>query len=117
MSENQPNRYYHWGPYLHKTKLPQAVCRDILARGRLTHTDHRQNLAGVIERQFLLGEDDRKHIESLLLAPLLAYVRERARYHGQEAKIVLMQIDEVWINIMKPGDFNPPHNHVGGDIS
>jgi len=40
MSENQPNRYYHWGPYLHKAKLPQALCRDILSRGRQTHTDH-----------------------------------------------------------------------------
>jgi len=117
MSTNQPNHYYNWGPYLHKTKLPQAVCKDILARRSQTHTDHSRNLAGVIERQFLLGEDDRKHVESLLQAPLLAYVRERARYHGQEANVVSMQIDEVWINIMKPGDFNPPHNHVGGDIS
>lgn len=117
MSENQPNSYYHWGPYLHRAKLSQALCRDILARGRQTHTDHSQNLAGVIERQYLLDEDDRKHIESVLQDPLWAYVRERGRYHGEKVNVVSMQLDEVWINIMKPGDFNPPHNHVGGDIS
>jgi uncharacterized protein (TIGR02466 family) len=117
MSVNQPKTYYHWGPYLHKTKLPQSVCKDLLARGRQTHTDHSNSLAGVIEKQFLLGEDDRKHIESILREPLWAYVRERALYHGEEVKTVAMQIDEVWINIMTPGDFNPPHNHVGGDVS
>lgn len=117
MSANQPKTYYHWGPYLHKTKLPQALCHDILTRGRQTHTDHSRSLAGVIEKQFLLCEDDRKHIESILEEPLSVYVRERAVYHGEEVKVVSMQLDEVWINIMKPGDFNPPHNHVGGDIS
>ena len=117
MSDNQPNKYYHWGPYLHRAKLAQGLCRDILARGKQTRTDHSQNLAGVIEKQYLLGEDDRKHIESLLQDPLWAYIRERARYHGEKANVASMRLDEVWINIMKPGDFNPPHNHVGGDIS
>ena len=115
MSENRPNNYYQWGPYLHKTRLPKAVCKDMLARGRQAHTDHSQNLAGVIERQFLFGEDDLRHIDSTLQEPLLEYLRERARYHRQVANIVPMKVDEVWINIMKPGDFNPPHNHVGGD--
>ena len=117
MSGNQPNSYYNWGPYLHRTRLPQSVCKDILVRGRQTHTDHSQSLAGVIGRQSLFGEDDRKHIESILQDSLWAYARERARYHGEEVNVVSMQIDEVWINIMKAGDFNPPHNHVGGDIS
>jgi Putative 2OG-Fe(II) oxygenase len=97
--------------------LPQELCRDILARGRHPHTDHSRNLAGVVERQYLLGEDDRKHIESVLQDPLWAYVRQRARYYGEKADVVSMELDEVWINVMRPGDFNPPHNHVEGNIS
>lgn len=117
MTATRSKTYYNWGPYLHKAKLPLAVCKDLLDRGRQTYTDHSRNLAGVIEKQFLLGEIDRKHIESILQDPLWVYAQEKALYHGEEIKPVSMRLDEVWINIMKPGDFNPPHNHVGGDIS
>jgi uncharacterized protein (TIGR02466 family) len=56
-------------------------------------------------------------IESILRDPLWGYVRERACYHKEKVNVVSMRLDEVWINIMGPGDFNPPHNHVGGDVS
>lgn len=112
MNTSQPKKYYNWGPYLHKTKLSEPVCKDLLHRGTQTRTDHSRNLAGVIEQQFLLTEDDRRHIESILQEPLWAYVCERALYHGGEVTPASMQLDEVWINIMSPGDFNPPHNHV-----
>lgn len=117
MSNNRANRYYNWGPYLHRTKLPQPLCREILARGRQAHADHSHNLAGVVERQYLLGEADRNYIEAVLQDPLWTYVRERALYHGEKVSVASMRVDEVWINIMRSGDFNPPHNHVGGDIS
>ena len=113
--ENQPKSYYHSVCTCTKRKLPTPYV-DILDRGRQTYTDHSKNLAGVIEKQFLLGEDDRKHIEFCKTRFGHTFAKV-ALYHGEEVKVVSMHLDEVWINIMKPGDFNPPHNHIGGDIS
>ncbi len=48
---------------------------------------------------------------------LWEYVRERACYHSMKPNVASMKLDEVWINFMQPGDFNPPHNHFGGDVS
>lgn len=117
MSTGETKNYYHWGPYLHHAKLSQVQCGDILARGRKATIDHSRNLAGVIEKQFLFGEHDRKHIESILQEELWNYVKEREIYHRERSNVASLRLDEVWINIMRPGEFNPPHNHSGGDIS
>jgi uncharacterized protein (TIGR02466 family) len=97
--------------------LRQDVCDDLLARGLRSRVDHSSNLAGVLEREYLLAEEDRRYIEALLEDELSKYAHERARYHGERPAIVSFRLDEVWINIMGAGDFNPPHTHYGGDIS
>lgn len=109
--------YYHWGPYLHRSSVRQEVCDDLLARGLRSRVDHSANLAGVLEREYLFPEEDRRHIEALLNDELSIYARERSLYHGERPVPVSFRLDEVWINFMGAGDFNPPHTHYGGDIS
>lgn len=111
------DRYYHWGPYLHRSTVRQDVCDALLARGLQSSIDHSANLAGVLKREYLLAEEDRRHVEALLENEFSNYARERSRYHGERPEPVSFRVDEVWINIMGAGDFNPPHTHYGGDIS
>ena len=109
--------YYHWGPYLHKAIVRTDVCNDLLARGLRSRTDHSANLAGVMKGEFLLAEEDRRHVETTLQGEFSNYARERSRYHQEQFRPISFHFNEVWINIMAAGDFNPPHTHYGGDIS
>lgn len=109
--------YYRWGPYLHKAHLTQQVCVELLARGLQSRIDHGAHLAGVIKGEYLLFERDRLYIEELLQDEFCNYARERSQYHQEGSKTLAFRLDQVWINIMGPGEFNPPHTHYGGDIS
>ena len=109
--------YYHWGPYLHKVSVREEVCNELLERALRSRSDHSANLAGVIQGEFLLSEEERRHIELTLQDEFSNYTRERALYHKEQCLPIAFHIDEAWINIMTAGDFNPPHSHYGGEIS
>ena len=94
--------YYHWGPYLHSSSLRQDVCDDLLARGLRSGVDHSANLAGVLKREYLLAEEDRRHIEALLEDEFSNYARERSRYHGERPEPVSLPDGEAAESFPEP---------------
>ena len=68
--------------------------------------DYRKNLAGHIREEYQLAETVKPHVNRLL-APL---VEQYARFHDLPKKIGL---GNVWVNLQRKHEFNPPHTHDG----
>jgi len=111
-------KYYHWGPFLFHVKITPKECQMILREGKKTRKkpyDFRHDLAGHLSEEY-------KFTEPKNFAWFQKYLEAYANGYndmwrkGKGHTISAFRIDSLWINYMKAGDFNPPHNH-SGDIS
>jgi len=108
--------HYHWGPFLFRSTISDEF-RDLILkeghRARKTTPSMNDKLAGHLDEQYELPpEPFMGHLTSYLAAYCVGFNKWRGR--GQmkpDAKLL-----KLWINFMKAGDFNPPHDH-SGDLS
>jgi uncharacterized protein (TIGR02466 family) len=105
--------FYYWGPFLFKTKILDKEVKDILSFCKKNKKlDFRHELAGHISDEYLLNN---KNIYPILLPYLSTYIK--ARYECMNISFSgKIEINTVWVNYMKQGEFNPPHTH-SGDLS
>jgi len=105
--------FYHWGPFLYKTKLPDESIEKILSFcKRDILLDYRKELAGHINEEYLLNTDD-------LFAILAPYINSYVLALYEQRGVVIhknIKMTRAWVNYMKQGEFNPPHTH-SGDLS
>ena len=83
-------KYYHWGPFLFQSQITSAECELILNEGKRCRKK-----------------------SNYFHAYAVAYNTWRGDKGTMESKF---QLTALWINYMKAGDFNPPHEHAG-DLS
>ena len=110
-------RYFRWGPFLFHTEVTQEECDMILKEGkkcRRKSNDYRSELAGHLleEYKFL----DAEGIISWLKNYFNAYASAYNKWRGEGTMKPNFTLTSLWINYMKNGDFNPPHDH-GADLS
>jgi uncharacterized protein (TIGR02466 family) len=110
-----PYKFYHWGPLLCKFKLlPEELnqLRRLCKKGKIY--DHRKELAGVIEGEYVIN----KHAYERIISPYLeAYSTQIfPKFYGKELGKKL-ETHIVWVNYMKPGECNPPHLHTNCQFS
>ncbi|QOI68991.1 putative 2OG-Fe(II) oxygenase family protein [Pelagibacter phage Mosig EXVC030M] len=117
-----------FGPLIKKYKVEEDFRLEMLNRGKSTNKDWREHLAGHIdvENQFTKKEDI--IFFSKGITPLLTdYVEHFNRDYKDWANVSrsdtkhswknkqnlkdVLKIEQLWINFMKAGDFNPPHFH------
>ena len=107
--------FYYWGPLLFRITLsPKDIqaLKNICKEARLEQTDHRTKLAGIIKEELLINSE--KYTE--IIKPYLEnYQMTYQNFHGKKLKHI--QTESVWVNYMKKGEFNPPHNHTGCNLS
>ena len=100
--------FYHWGPFLYKTKLTNESIEKILSFCKKDILlDYRKELAGHIDEEYLLNNDD--------LFPILApYINSYVLALQEKMGVVInknIKMTDAWVNYMKQGEFNPPHSH------
>jgi len=105
--------FYHWGPFLYKTKLPDKSIEKILSFCKKDILlDIRKKLAGHIDEEYFLNTDN--------LFPILApYIKSYTLALYEQRGVVInknIKMTSAWVNYMKQGEFNPPHIHTG-DLS
>jgi uncharacterized protein (TIGR02466 family) len=102
--------FYHWGPFLYKTKILDEEVKKILSFCKKKKSlDSRRLLAGHIKEEYKLNS---KEIFPVLTPYLSSYVQ--ALY--EQRRIIIkknIEMRDVWVNYMKQGEFNPPHMHEG----
>lgn len=105
--------FYYWGPFLYRVKISNKEKNKILTFCKKNKKfDYRLNLAGHIKQEYKL---ENKKIFPILFPYINSYVLARQK----EMSIFFegdIKIDQVWVNYMKQGEFNPPHFHTA-DIS
>ena len=104
-------RYYHWGPYLFQTKLPQYVIDRLLIDGTKTTRNWNHQLAGHLKSQFEYDEETQDWFCNEIQPIIQAYRKGHSEYHNLDNITVEYAMTSLWINYMKSGDYNPPHTH------
>lgn len=102
--------YYHWGPFLYKTKVSDKVIKKIFSFcKRDKEKDMRNRLAGHIKEEYELNAED--------IMPLLSpYFQSYLKAAAENNNIIInkkLKMKSVWVNFMKEGEYNPPHTHTG----
>ena len=120
MSKITNVKYNHinWGPYVMKTTMPNYIIKRLLKDGNKLRKEDSYNhkLAGHLNHQFLYKAETQNWFYREINPILNAYREGHCKYHGIENLSVELSFDDLWVNYMKAGDFNPLHTH-GGDYS
>jgi len=116
MIENIKYTYMNWGPFVLKTKIPEYIIKELLTQGKKAKQSYNKSLAGHLKDQFLYPVNVQNWFYKEITPILQAYREGHCKYHGIENLNVELSFDDLWVNYMKAGDFNPMHTH-GGDYS
>ena len=106
-------KFPYWGPFLFQAEVPKIITKKLLKYSPKKQS-YRKNLAGHIKDEFAYPKD----IFMRYLKPYCyTYLNAASNYYGIKNFKDLDIIDSPWINYMKAGEFNPPHNHPLGLFS
>jgi len=108
--------HINWGPFVMRTKMPNYIIKRLLTDGKKLKETYNHRLAGHLDNQFLYSNKTQNWFYKEIQPILNAYRDGHCKYHGIDNLPVELSFDDLWINYMKSGDFNPIHTH-GGDYS
>ena len=103
--------YSNWGPFLFKTTMPDYIIKKLKTEGKKAKTSYNKSLAGHLANQFLYPPKVQQWFYSEIHSIIQAYRNGHCKFHGIEELNVELQADDLWVNYMQPGDFNPMHTH------
>jgi uncharacterized protein (TIGR02466 family) len=106
----------NWGPFVMKTKMPDYVIKKLKIEGTKAKVSYNKSLAGHLDHQFLYPQKIQEWFYNEINPIIGAYRNGHCKYHGIEELNVDFTANDLWVNYMQPGDFNPVHTH-GGDYS
>jgi uncharacterized protein (TIGR02466 family) len=108
-------KYYHlnFGPYLFKTTVEEYIIQKLLEEGEKTKYSYNYQLAGHLKNQFLFNYDAQKWFYNEIHPIINAYRNGHCDYHNLPKRDLEFNCKDLWINYMKPGDYNPIHTHAG----
>jgi len=113
---NVKSTHMNWGPFVMKTKLPDYIIKKLKTEGKKAKESYNHALAGHLKNQFLYPQQVQEWFYTEIHPIIQAYRNGHCKFHGIEELNVDLQADDLWVNFMEPGDFNPVHTH-GGDYS
>ena len=105
--------FFHWGPFLYKTKLTYEEVEQIKSLCKKNKKkDIRKNLAGLIKQEYSISN---KKLFPIIFNYLDSYIRASCEHYN----IILgkkVTLKKSWVNYMTKFESNPLHNH-NEDIS
>ena len=119
--EKQVNRKLEYGnipfgPYVMFTKIPEDIRIRLLKDGRKDLASYHKKLAGHLHTQLKYNPDTTQWFYKETNFIWQAYRQGWSKWAGHPNETVELNAHDLWVNFMKPGDFNPVHTH-GGDYS
>jgi hypothetical protein len=103
--------HMNFGPFLMKTKCPDNVIKALLDEGAKAKDLFNDNLAGHLNHQYVYPKDVSQQIFGMMYHIFDYYRKGLNNFHRQKQTQANLVLDDLWINYMEPGDFNPPHHH------
>ena len=108
--------HINWGPYVMRTKVPDYIIKKLKTEGKKAKENYNYALAGHLDNQFLYPKNIQRWFYEEIHPIIQAYRDGHCKFHGIEELNVELEADDLWVNYMQAGDFNPMHTH-GGDYS
>ena len=109
--------HINWGPYVMRTNLPNYVIKKLKSEGVKAKESYNRSLAGHLNHQFLYPVKFQQWFYSEIQPILQAYRQGHCKYHGLKELNIEFQADDLWVNFMQAGDFNPIHTHDNCNLS
>jgi len=116
----------NFGPFIMGLRMPDHVTTGLLERARLLNAPANKDLAGHIKSEHHYTIEDRKWFLDNVGSFFGHYRRGHDDYHGLTRQLqtehgvsqfdIQYHLHDLWVNFMREGEFNPPHNH-SGDLS
>ena len=105
--------FMNWGPFLIKTTLPDYIIKKLKTEGKKAKNTYNHALAGHLNNQFLYPKNIQEWFYKEITPVIKGYRQGHCKFHGIEEIPLDFKADDLWVNFMKPGDFNPIHTHSG----
>ena len=118
MSKIKQVNYGHinWGPFVMRTTVPDYIIEKLKVEGKTTKKSYNHKLAGHLNHQFLYPQKVQEWFYNEIHPIIAAYRKGHCKFHGIEELNVELSAQDLWVNYMQAGDFNPVHTH-GADYS
>ena len=116
LQSNIVANFFQFGPLIAHYKLKDNIIEELQKRGKKTDIDHKAKLAGHICDEKLFNEEDKKWFLNKTNEIFLNFIKELNSRYSIDKEPNSITLQNLWINFMKSGDYNPPHDH-SGDIS
>ena len=101
--------FYHWGPFLYKTKLlPEEIKQIKFLCKKNKKKDYRKNLAGFLKNEYTIDE---KKLFPIIFPYLKSYSQAYTNYSTNIINMHTMKLKSAWVNFMKKHESNPLHTH------
>ena len=105
-----------FGPYVMRTKIPEDMRKRLLKDGKKDLKSYHKRLAGHLHTQLKYNDKTTKWFYQESHFIFRAYREGWSNWSGLPNYNCELNAHDLWVNFMKPGDFNPVHTH-GGDYS
>ena len=107
-------KFYYFGPHLFHTKLSPLFCNELFKRGGNKLVNCSENLAGHFNTEYYFTDDDITFFkDSLSVDVIPTFLNSANNFYNTSAisNFKDIKLEQMWINFMKKGDFNPVHTH------
>jgi len=105
-----------FGPYVMRTKIDEDIRLRLLKDGKKELKSYHKQLAGHLTTQLKYNTDTTGWFYQSTNHIWSAYREGWSNFFGLTNEGVELNAHDLWVNFMKPGDFNPVHTH-GGNYS
>jgi uncharacterized protein (TIGR02466 family) len=105
-----------FGPFVMATRVPEDIRKRLLKDAKKQLKSYHKHLAGHLHTQLRYNDDTTKWFYEQSTPIWQAYREGWSNWAGLTNYSCELNAHDLWVNFMKPGDFNPVHTH-GGDYS
>jgi len=102
-------QFYHWGPFLYKTKLlPEEIEQIKSLCKKDKKKDYRKNLAGLLKEEYTVNKNK---LFPIISPYFNSYIQAYTDYSTKIININKIKLKSAWVNFMKKHESNPLHAH------
>lgn len=103
---------YIFGPQLIKLNVSNELVSELLETGLKQTNPYNKVLAGKIENEFGFSVEDKNKFSKKIEPYIEQYINELQKDKNNKIKLDYI-FDDIWINIQRTKEYNPPHTHSG----
>ena len=121
-TRDQPTMVCPFGPEIYFSQIDQDILKylqDFVKQRKNNDKKWNKNLAGMIEEEYILKLDDAVYSDKLAkeivfhLEKMFSFFTDPDSNTNNDLKVTSIEFSPAWVNVQRPGEFNPMHSHSG----